>query len=68
MGLFSSKKKAKDPVCGMDVDVKHAPGGTIKHEGTQYAFCCPECHDKFAANPWQYAGSDRQTLTTTHRV
>jgi Cu+-exporting ATPase len=45
--------KAKDPVCGMTVDI-----GTAKHrathEGKDWYFCNPRCLEKFRANPGQY--------------
>jgi P-type Cu+ transporter len=45
--------KAKDPVCGMDVDI-----ATAKHRyvyaGQEYYFCNPRCLEKFRANPEQY--------------
>ncbi|MGQ4274857.1 heavy metal translocating P-type ATPase [Terrihabitans sp. B22-R8] len=45
--------KAKDPVCGMDVDPQ-----TSKHqstyEGSIYYFCCNGCRTKFEADPQKY--------------
>lgn len=42
-----------DPVCHMTVaaDDAHWP---LEHEGTTYYFCCPGCHDRFAADPSAY--------------
>jgi Cu+-exporting ATPase len=47
--------KAKDPVCGMDVDPKSAK---YKHEhaGKSYSFCCAGCLEKFKAAPARYLG------------
>ena len=39
---------ALDPVCGMEVDVDHAPA-TLEAEGTRYYFCSTGCRDEFAA-------------------
>jgi P-type Cu+ transporter len=48
--------KAKDPVCGMDVDI-----ATAKHRyvyaGQEYYFYNPRCLEKFRANPEQYLPS-----------
>ncbi len=46
-----------DPVCGMQVDPRHAKGGTATHESQTYAFCNPRCHDKFNADPRIYLGT-----------
>lgn len=44
---------AKDPVCGMIVDMnKDKP--RFDHEGTTYHFCSQKCHDKFADDPEHY--------------
>jgi YHS domain-containing protein len=53
MGLFGFGKKAKDPVCGMDVDPKSA-AGTATHGGKTYYFCSTSCQSKFKANPAQF--------------
>jgi heavy metal translocating P-type ATPase len=42
--------KARDPVCGMDVD----PATTahrLEHAGTVYYFCCAGCADRFRKDP-----------------
>jgi uncharacterized membrane protein YraQ (UPF0718 family) len=38
---------AKDPVCGMQVDIAHAPA-TIEHEGRRVYFCSDHCQERFA--------------------
>jgi Cu+-exporting ATPase len=45
--------KARDPVCGMTVDMATAKHRHV-HDGTEYFFCNPRCLDKFRANPAQY--------------
>ncbi len=46
--------EAKDPVCGMKVDL-----GTAKfqstHQGKVYGFCSAECKATFDKNPFQYS-------------
>ena len=42
--------KAKDPVCGMDVNPETARHKTL-HHGKEYFFCCAGCLQKFQANP-----------------
>ena len=44
----------KDPVCGMNVDEKHA-SAISTYKGERYAFCGSECKDKFDKNPERYA-------------
>jgi YHS domain-containing protein len=44
----------KDPVCGMQVDEKKAHA-TSNYQGQKFAFCGPECKDKFDKNPGAYA-------------
>jgi Cu+-exporting ATPase len=45
--------KAKDPVCGMTVDIATAKHRHV-HNDSEYFFCNPRCLDKFRANPGQY--------------
>ena len=49
----AASTRAKDPVCGMDVDVRTAEF-TATHDGTTYGFCCDGCHDLFVADPAKY--------------
>jgi P-type Cu+ transporter len=53
--------RAKDPVCGMDVDPAAPRGGTAEHEGTTYYFCSPRCREKFRADPGAYVHSQGAT-------
>jgi Cu+-exporting ATPase len=47
-------KEAKDPICGMAVDVSKA-----KHksecQGITFYFCCAGCKQKFDQRPEEYA-------------
>ena len=45
---------ARDPVCGMDVDEKKAPGGKSEYQGKTYYFCSPGCKKDFDRNPAKY--------------
>jgi len=42
-----------DPVCGMTVKLD-AGKPHLAHEGKEYHFCNPKCHDKFGADPYFY--------------
>lgn len=54
---------AKDPVCGMQVEVAHAPAHRIR-DGRDIWFCSDHCAGRFDANPDHYlngtAPSDRE--------
>ena len=45
--------KAKDPVCGMDVDANPAKQAT--YQGKTYYFCSDGCKKSFEGNPGRYA-------------
>lgn len=42
-----------DPVCGMEVDEKHAPA-KIEYRGETYYFCAPGCKNKFEQDPEEF--------------
>jgi xanthine dehydrogenase accessory factor len=44
---------ARDPVCGMEVEI---PGARhhLTHEGHEFYFCCPACKRLFEQNPHKY--------------
>jgi xanthine dehydrogenase accessory factor len=44
---------ARDPVCGMEVEIAGARH-TAEYEGKTYYFCCPHCRHHFLKNPAQY--------------
>jgi Cu+-exporting ATPase len=46
--------KAKDPICGMDVEVK-PDALQATYQGTTYYFCGPGCKQTFDADPKTYA-------------
>ena len=41
---------AKDPVCGMQVEVAHAPATAVR-DGVTYFFCSDHCRHRFDADP-----------------
>ena len=45
---------ARDPVSGMDVEVKKPRGGDWEHEGVRYYFCAPGCNRAFQKEPEEY--------------
>jgi membrane fusion protein, copper/silver efflux system len=50
----SEKRKAKDPVCGMDVDPDSPDTLKIEWDGQTDYFCAAACKTKFLANPAKY--------------
>jgi Cu+-exporting ATPase len=46
--------KARDPICGMDVDTATAKHRS-EHDGKTFYFCCGGCKTKFDAEPARYA-------------
>ena len=48
------KSEAKDPVCGMMVEVARAKH-TAQFEGRTVYFCCPRCKQAFEQSPQSYA-------------
>ena len=45
---------AVDPVCRMQVDERHPPGGTVTYRGRTYYFCAPGCRASFERDPERY--------------
>lgn len=58
--FLKKTESAKDPVCGMMVDVKKAGGGTFEHKGTTYYFCGPGCRVAFSKDPESYLSGKKQ--------
>jgi Cu+-exporting ATPase len=50
---------AKDPVCGMDVEIATAKH-TALHQGQTYYFCAASCRSKFLGDPARYLGGERE--------
>lgn len=51
---------ARDPVCGMDVDIASARFQADFEDRTYY-FCCPHCRAAFEADPARYLQAAAQT-------
>lgn len=48
-------EKAKDPVCGMEIDKVKAKG-PVNHMGKTVYFCSESCQKKFEKETAKYAG------------
>jgi heavy metal translocating P-type ATPase len=53
---------ARDPVCGMNVDIRTAQHRQM-HSGRNFYFCSGGCRTKFAANPSLYLMPPPQAMT-----
>ncbi len=45
---------AKDPVCGMQVEIDHAPA-SLRQGGGRYYFCSDHCAERFGTDPESHA-------------
>jgi YHS domain-containing protein len=67
-GLFAltTRRGARDPVCGMTVD-RHAGKPTASFRGHTYYFCSEGCKAKFEADPGRYVdATGRQAAPLQH--
>ncbi len=60
VSLLKKSESAKDPVCGMMVDMKKPGGGTHEHQGKTYYFCGPGCKVAFSKDPEGYLSGKKQ--------
>jgi Cu+-exporting ATPase len=58
LGEVKAMAKARDVVCGMEVDTEAAPAKAT-HQGQTYYFCAPGCKAEFERNPEKYAGKQQ---------
>jgi Cu+-exporting ATPase len=60
-------EKARDPVCGMDVDTAgaRAAGRHLRHRDTDYVFCSTRCLEKFRAEPAKYLSPETSEESRT---
>jgi YHS domain-containing protein len=56
---------AKDPVCGMEVDEKTAPGKS-DYQGQTFYFCSIGCKKSFDKEPAKYSGQAHKHGTEHH--
>ena len=49
----TSHRYAKDPVCGMQVEIEHAPA-TATIDGQRYWFCSDHCQHRFTTDPHRF--------------
>jgi len=57
---------ARDPVCGMQVEVAHAPASSL-HEGRTVLFCSQHCQARFDADPQRFASpAHAEPVGTAH--
>src|SRR5579862_6755470 len=54
---------AKDPVCGMNVNVATARH-VYEHEGKKFYFCCGGCAEKFKADPAKYLNQKAASVSS----
>lgn len=57
-GDLEPEDEARDPVCGMMVEVSSARY-TSSFDGRRHYFCCSGCQRSFEKNPTQYLGSEQ---------
>ena len=55
-GAGAGARTHRDPVCGMQVSAERN-GGSFRHAGEVYFFCCRQCLEKFRAQPEAYLGA-----------
>jgi YHS domain-containing protein len=53
MTMMSDGKKMKDPVCEIWVA---SDQNAVSYQGMHFAFCSPQCRERFLANPHLYIG------------
>lgn len=53
-------KIAKDPVCGMEVNINSSTSKTI-YNGVEYYFCAPGCLKQFEKNPETFVNAADET-------
>lgn len=53
---------AKDVVCGMQVEVAHAPACEVLN-GNAYYFCSDHCRERFVANPDRFTHNQKMSMS-----
>lgn len=57
----SQAEMAKDPACGMDVDITSPGVIEAEYKGTTYYFCTPSCRNDFMKDPGRYLRREQGT-------
>jgi len=60
LDAIRGRRRAIDPVCGMEVDPRDPPGGSFVHAGTTYYFCGPGCRLSFQEDPEGYLSGEKR--------
>ncbi len=60
MGRIRGNRTAIDPVCGMEVDTRNAPGGSTQHNGVTYYFCGTGCRLEFEEDAEGYLSGKKK--------
>jgi xanthine dehydrogenase accessory factor len=55
------EREARDPICGMTVNVSAARYQS-EYEGVSFYFCCAGCKQSFDKQPERYTAADRESL------
>jgi YHS domain-containing protein len=50
----------RDPVCGMEVDLKSSRY-SMEYRGNTYYFCSEQCLNKFTSNPGKYLEASHES-------
>ena len=51
LDAIRGRRRAVDPACGMEVDPRDQPGGSMQYEGATYYFCSRGCRLSFEEDP-----------------
>ncbi len=63
----AAQSTAKDPICGMNVQIEGAKH-TAAYEGKTYYFCAERCKTEFLKNPAKYAGGKASETAASAEV
>ena len=63
-GEASIGDRSTCPVSGKEFVVSES-SPSVEHEGRTYFFCCPNCAERFAADPEKYVGGAEESETET---
>jgi YHS domain-containing protein len=58
--ISDSKRNARDPVCGMEIETARATAST-KYGANTFYFCSKECYERFKERPDYFAEIERMS-------